>query len=347
MARASAKMLSVSCQRLGDSLKAGLDVRRVILSESNKGNASHRQIFRQISNEIEGGQSLAEAFRKRGEYFPLVVREMVDAGEKTGRLDFVFLQLAEHYDHVVNQRWLFLKIIAWPLIQLAVGITIIGLLIFILAMFGDVDVLGLNWLVSQVGIKPGPVVNLCSYSCLIFTLGGMIVLPVYIASRGWFGVLPIRVAYKLPLVGHALQSLPLARMAWAMAMANDAGMSAREMAALGIRSTGNPFFLAHADRVDQKLMERVQVHEALRATGDYPDDFLDVVENGETTGMLPESLNQLADQYRKRAQSTSGILTLLCGVLVWGGIAGIMVTMIFRLFFLFILNPVYEAMEPI
>lgn len=347
MARASAKTLSVMCRRIGESLEAGLDVRRVVTSEGGKGNAAHRDVFRRISAQIEVGNSLAESFRESGEYFPLVVREMVDAGEKTGRLDAVFIQLADHYEHVVSQRGMFYKAIAWPVIQLFAGIVIIGALIFILAMISDFDVLGLNWVVSGVGISPGPVVNLCSYLGVVGLLGGMIGLPLYAAGRGWFGTTPIRIAYSLPLVGHALQTLPLARMAWAMAMANDAGMGAREMVSLGIRSTGNLCFLGHAQRVDDDLMRRMQVHEALRNTHAYPEDFLDVVEHGETTGMLAESLNHLATRYRKRAQSTSGILTIICGFLVWSFVAVVMIAMIFRLFFLLYLGPMYDAMQPI
>lgn len=75
---------------------------------------------------------------------------MVDVGEKTGRLDEVFIRLAEHYDHVLDLQRTFLQGIAWPMVQLIAALGVIGLLIWIMGILPEgidgkpIDILGLG-----------------------------------------------------------------------------------------------------------------------------------------------------------------------------------------------------------
>ena len=55
-------------------------------------------------------------------------------GEATGRVDEILLRLADHYDHQLQLRRTFMGMILFPMIQLAAGIVIVGLLILILGM---------------------------------------------------------------------------------------------------------------------------------------------------------------------------------------------------------------------
>ena len=74
--------------------------------------------------------------------------EMLEAGDQTGHVDAVLLRLAEHYEHLLTLRRIFLVGILWPAIQLVLAIFVIGLLIWVLGFVGT-DILG--W-----GMMPAP-----------------------------------------------------------------------------------------------------------------------------------------------------------------------------------------------
>ena len=130
--RIGLKRLAQLSHRLGTALDAGVEVRKSWDREAQSGPAYHRARMQQISRAISRGQSVPEAVRQTGDYFPEFFREMVELGDRTGRLDRVLKRLADHYDHLVSLRWIFLAGIAWPVIELLIAIGVIGVLIAVL-----------------------------------------------------------------------------------------------------------------------------------------------------------------------------------------------------------------------
>jgi hypothetical protein len=142
MARIGTRALSQFCQRVGTALHAGIDVRRVWDNESKRGSAPQRGVMEGIRQQVARGDSLASAFARTNGYFPPLVCEMVEVGERTGRLEEVFLRLGEHYDHLLNLRRAFLIGIAWPLIELTLAVIAIGFFILLYGWLGLRDING-------------------------------------------------------------------------------------------------------------------------------------------------------------------------------------------------------------
>jgi type IV pilus assembly protein PilC len=261
---------------------------------------------------------------------------MVRVGEQTGKLDHVLPALAEYYEHLVQLRRTFLFGIAWPALQLIVAVCVIGLLIVALGWVGSVtgqttDVLGFG----LVGI-PGLVRYLLGLGVLV-ALG---LLLYQFATRGPLAKLLAEVLLRVPGLGPNLRMMSLARLAWSLGLALDSGADARTSLRLALGTTGSPYFQRHVEQVDRTIRAGGEMHEALRQTGAFPHEFLDALEVGEQSGRSSETLLKLAEDYRSRARSTMSAVTLLATLLVWGLVAAILITLIFRLFsfYLGILN---------
>ena len=80
------KALARFCHNVGGGLHAGVDIRRVFESETMRGSARQRREMAKIRSRINGGDSLANSMRGAGGYFPPLLVEMVEVGERTGRL---------------------------------------------------------------------------------------------------------------------------------------------------------------------------------------------------------------------------------------------------------------------
>jgi type IV pilus assembly protein PilC len=311
MARISTRQLAAMCQRVGTSLKAGVEVRRVWTQESERGNSQYRQNAAEVSRLVSKGSGMAEALRSCHGYFPALTCEMVAVGEETGHVESVFLKLSDHYDHLLRLRRTFLAGIAWPMIQLIAGIFILGLLILILGVISDTS--------------PG-----------VFGLAGPSGFVTYCLFVGLI---------RIPGLGTSIQTMALARLAWTLSMALNAGVEARRAMGLALDSTQNPYFSAHKATADAVIIRGGEFHEALRSTGVFPQDFLDEVENAEVAGTQTESLMRLADQYRERAETSSKVLAVLAGFAIWGMIALIFIFVIISLFINLYMGPINEALE--
>ena len=111
---------------------------------------------------------------------------MVEVGERTGRLDEVFLRLSDHYENLLKVRRGFLAGIAWPVIELTIALIVIG------AAIGIYGWLGLkNW-----NGEPMTVLGLYGtrgvliYIGILFCIGGIIAAPIMAVRQGWLDVGP-------------------------------------------------------------------------------------------------------------------------------------------------------------
>jgi type IV pilus assembly protein PilC len=281
-----------------------------------------------VRDRLAAGDSFSESLSACGDYFPSLVRDLAEVGEKTGRVDETLLGLADHYDHLLTLRRTFLMGIAWPALQLLMALGVIGLLIWVMGILGTgldgqpIDILGLG----LVG-TPGLVIYVLLLA-VVFGGGTVLVMAVL---RGAFGAAPLRLAMQIPVIGGCLRTSALSRFAWTLSLTLDSGLDARRAMELALRSTQNSFFTSQIAEVDAAIGAGREFHESLRQTRLFPDEFLDALETAEVSGTQGESLARLANDYRDRAQNAARLLTVAASVAVWIAVAAFLVLMIFRL----------------
>jgi type II secretory pathway component PulF len=309
-------------------LAAGIDARTCFQREADRARGTARIPLQLAAQRVVAGESLASALKASGDYFPPLVGEMIDVGEKTGRADQVFLRLADHYEHLLGLQRTFLSGIAWPVIQLSAALMIVGFLIWVMGFLQPgnrepVDLLGLGLMGNRGVVIYVSCLAVCAVIAGVMAEG---------LRRGQLGARHlIRAVLRIPVLGECLRTMALARMAWSLSLAVDAGMGARRSMRLAIESTNNTLYIGLIPAVDRVLQRRYPMHEALRNTGAFPDEFVEVVEVGEQSGQLSESLARLSAQYQERAAASSKVLTSLATFGTWAAVALIIVLLIFRL----------------
>lgn len=322
MARISTRKLSELLRRVGISSRAGVDLRRTWQQEAQRGSPNHQHRLRIVCEEIDRGQSMSDALRA-AEYFPPLTIQMVDVGERAGRLDEVLIQLADHYDHLLRLRRDFLAGIAWPSVQFTMAVLVIGLVIWITGFLlpEGTDLVGFGLRGTS-----GLIIYLFIVACLVSLLGT----GVYGLLSGWFGPGPVLMAMRIPVLGKCLQLTALSRLTWSLSVALEAGMDAQPSMAMAVQATQNPYYTAQLATIDQVLARRGEFHESLRATAAFPRDFLDDLEASEIAGAQSEMLMRLSHRYEQEARHAASLLTQFATFGVWLLVAGIIIYFIFR-----------------
>ncbi len=262
-----------------------------------------------VSRRIDAGQTVGEALEAQ-RYLPPLAVEMINVGEQTGKLERVLRQLAEHYENILSLRRVFLMGLAWPLIQLFISVTVVGFLIWILGVIAEsnggqgIDMLGIG-----IGAR-----GLWNYLNILVFAALVVIVPIVFIQQGFLFTGPLmRIMLRIPLIGPCLQYLALSRVAWALSMAIDAGMSAIASLRLALRASQNIYYSSAWPAVEQALERRCPMADALRASGRFPEEFLMVLETGELSGMVSETLDRHAADLRERAQALLRTLTVLAG----------------------------------
>ena len=337
--RAGLGFLGPFCRRMADALHAGIDIRSAVARESQRARGAARRPLMRLDEAIRRGESITAAFESADDFFPPLMRRMIEVGEATGRSAEVFAQLADHYQLRRELRHAFLLSILWPMVQLGLALAVVGLLIWLLGMVnamtgGHVDPLGLGLIGGR-----GLAIYLAAVGGVALVIAGLI----WSFRRGWWWAARCqRWALRLPVLGGALSDLALARVAWALHLTMGAGMDVPRAMEISMAAARNAKFDDDSIALRRSLAQGASIAEAFRGLSGYPDEFLDSLAVGEQSGRLSESLGVLSEQYQRRARDAMTTLTTVAGWLVWALVAGLIIIVIFRLAF-FYLNTLNDA----
>ena len=335
-ARISTKRLAAFCFRVGRSLRAGVDVRKITSEEARHGPSSQRERMQEIHRRVAAGDTIAEAMRGCGSYFPPLTRELVKVGERTGRLDDVLLELASHYNHLLTLRRQFLSQMTLPAVQFCAAVLIVGFVIWVIGLLSP----GIQLVPGFTGTTAVIV-----FFAAVLTLLGSIVLVVLSTVRGWFGPFPMMLALRIPVLGGCIRTLALSRLAWTLGVSLDSGLDAPNSIRLALRSTQNPYYMGYVPEVERQIVAGREFNEALQDTGAFPEEFIHRLATAELSGTQPDAMLRLAQEYQERAQAVAKSLTQIANFVVWALVASIIIFFIYRLVTQLILQPYREAFD--
>ncbi|MEM6690745.1 MAG: type II secretion system F family protein, partial [Planctomycetota bacterium] len=245
------RLLSTLCERVGIAFEVGLDPYRVFERESESRRFHYSKRMRSVAKHVRGGESLSEAIRAQGNYFPDHFADMIEGGEATGRLDRVLDRSADYYAQSAEYRAAFKSSILWPLLQLVLAVVVIGGLIYLpeAIVAGEEndasrDLLGLG-LVGWAGLK--------TYMIYVAVTSAIVFAFVWLVRNGYLGFLA-DIAARIPVVGGMVRVFPEARFVQTFSLGVDAGLNATSAATLAFQSAGTPMYERQALPVNKRLL---------------------------------------------------------------------------------------------
>ena len=335
--RIKMRPLSEFCNRISTALEAGLDLRKILDREAQRGTVKYRESAANLSNSISRGASFTDALNAQGGYFPDEFISMVDVGERTGRLEHILKKMAVHYEDLLRTRNYFFMGIIWPGLQFVLATLVIALLIMITGWIGDQDIVGFGLMGVSGAIK---------FLCILYGTVAVLFLVIKSCINGALAKPIMNTVMRIPKLGPSLRTLMLARFASSLSLAVEAGLDAKSTVELALNSTNNEFFKQHIPQVQAAVGRGDEIHSALAATGAFPQSVLDAVEMGEQTGRFAESMDRLTDHLHSASRVAVGTLVFLAGLGIWLFVGGLIIYMIFRLANIYF-GAIYDALEGI
>ncbi len=325
----SNKALSELCHRLAVETDSGIDIRRTWQREAEMAHGRVRPYFENVRDAVARGDSLSVALSRTGSLLPPLFLEMTHVGEQTGTLGRVLRRLEVHYRRQVQAQRLFLGAIAWPMIELAFAIAVIGLLIWVLGIVAQrnngqpIDILGFGLIGTQ---------GLIIYINFIIAIGLCITGLVVAIKRGVLWTRPLqRALIRIPVVGNALERIALARLAWALHLMLNVQMDLRRIVPLALRTTGSDYYIQHTNQIVSDVGRGDPLHLAFYRTGAFPAGFIDALTVAEESGRIVESMERLSDRYEEEAEVALRTLSVAFGWFVGACVMALIVLLIFRL----------------
>ena len=293
-----------------------------------------RQIYVQISSDVESGTRLSEALLHHPKAFPPFYINMVRAGEVGGILDEILRRLADLMEKQQRIRERVKSALMYPAFVMfaAVSILIILMAFVVPTFIGMFAELG-----SALPLPTRILVAMCNiirgwWWLLVLAIGGFIAfLQTLIRTPAGKRQLD-RLLLHLPVVGSLIHRLLIARFARTFGTLLTSGVPILE--ALGtVRTTVSNAVIDEAlQDVERSLKTGESLARPLELSGAFPPLVSRMVALGEETGQLDKMLVQLADSYEEEVDIQLGGLTALLEPLLIVGVGGIVGFIVIAMF---------------
>ncbi len=333
--------LVVFTRQLATMIDAGLAMVQCLqaLAEQTT-NKVMRDVIRDVTTRVEGGDSFSAALTKHPKVFNRLYVSMVDAGEKGGLLAEVLARLATYLENTARLRKKVKSAMMYPtaVTVIAIGITIF-LMVKVVPVFGEIY--------TGFGAKlPGPTQFLIQVSNILKAYI-LYILPALAALvYGWFAYIKTkpgrefwdRTRIKLPIFGVIAHKICLARFTRTLASLIRSGVPILEVLNIVANTCGN-VVMEKAIRTAAGDIERGEgISTAIGKHPIFPSMIVRMMTAGEQTGKIDAMLERVADFLDEEIETTlSGLTSLIepllivfLGVVV-GGIVVCMFMPIFKM----------------
>lgn len=299
-----------------------------------------RDVIKDITARVEGGDSFSEALQKHPKVFAKLYYSMVSAGEKGGLLAEILSRLATYLENTARLRKKVKSAIMYPtaVTIVAIGITTF-LLVKVVPVFGDIYT-GLG------GKLPTPTQYLINVSNALKHYFIEVLVAAGALVGGWLYYIgtPSGRAFwdarriKLPIFGQIAHKICLARFARTFASLVRSGVPILEVLAIVQNTVGNVIMEAAIKTAALDIERGEGISAAMAKHTIFPTMIIRMMSAGEQTGKIDAMLERIADFLDEEIETTlSGLTSLIEPVLivflgvVVGGIVICMFLPIFKL----------------
>ena len=269
--------------------------------------------------------------------FPDLLIRMVQAGEKTGKLDEVLEKMSEHYNKELKTSRQIRGAMIYPAVLafLAVAAVLALLYIVIPSFSGIFEQSGMDMpLPTRIVLAASNFVR--SYWYILFGVTGILVFLFLRYRSTEAGRYQLdRLKFWLPVIKGPMQKIVTARFASTLAILTSAGIPLVEAIESAAATTNNAVVIEKMKIANEGLQKGERLTGMITATGLFPPMMLSMVKIGEESGSLESMLIKTSDYYEEELETAiKQLLSLLepamiivMGVIIGGIVASVMLPM--------------------
>lgn len=326
------KDLVVFTRQLSTMINAGVPlVRSLATLQAQTENANFQRHISEITREIEGGTSFADALEKHSQVFSPIYINMVRAGEAGGILDEILRRLAEQQEKDAKIRGKFKSAMTYPIILLVITFSVfMGLMVLAMPRIGKI-----------IKDLAGDQAKLPTITTVMLGISNFMVKQWYvILGVSFVGSFLIRryiktpkgrrrkdeLIMKVPVLKVIILKVAIARFARIFASLMAAGVTVVESIEITAKAIGNAVIEDELYAAAKEVTNGQPFSVPLSNSKIFPPIVSQMMAIGEETGKTDEILVKVADFYEEEVdnavESLSSILEPIM-IVIMGGLVGL------------------------
>jgi type IV pilus assembly protein PilC len=330
--RTGLKDLAIFSRQFASMTSSGLTLLRALsILEDQIDKPKFKAAVSAVRADVQGGSTLSKAMSAHPDQFPLLMVNMVKAGETGGFLDEALSRIAKMYEADANLRAKIKSAMTYPVIVLIFSLLLgTGVIIFIVPVFEK--------MFAQLGGKlplPTQIMVTLSHNMLwllpltLAVLGlGLKAYRTAIRDNYAFRLKVDTLKLKMPVFGSLFTKLAISR--WARNLGTLLAVGVPIIQALDVvgGTAGNAVVSEAMEEVRAAVRVGQQMSGPMAKQSLFPNMVVQMLEVGEETGQITEMLDKVADFYDQEVETATESLTSAMEpllVVLLGAVIGTMV----------------------
>jgi type IV pilus assembly protein PilC len=301
-------------RQLATMFAAGLTIEKSIsnlaVEEKNK---KFKSMIEQVSTDVKKGIQLSDALERHPAVFNRLYVALVKAGEISGSLHTVLLELADYLEGVEDTRTKVKSAMYYPVFIFSFLILAVVFLLWkvvpqfeeVYARFGADLPVPTQVLVSISRLISNNIV----WAMLVLLLVAFIIWVISLTEKGGFFIDSIFL--KMPVFGGLLHDSIMNKYSKTMSILFASGVTVMESLKLAQGVVANKVVERAVANVRDLLKDGYSVSNAMKKSEVFPSTLVQLTATGEETGELDVLLGKAADFYAKQVDSVIERLTSL------------------------------------
>jgi len=312
--------LAIITRQFSTLVRAGLTIEECLnaLIEQTE-SAQVRAVLAGVRGRVLEGQSLATGLGNFPDAFPDIYRNMVDAGEQSGRLDDVLERLADYTENrQALQRKVLLAFI-YPTILTVVALSVVGfLMVYVVPQVTRVfENTGQTLpLVTRILIGMSDFVRAVGIWWLIGAVAAIVAARLALKQpdlrRRWH-----RFQLRMPVVGRMLRGVNAARLTSTLGILTASGIPLLGAMQSAVQVVTNIPMRNAVEAALRQVREGVGLARALGKSKLFPPLVIHLIASGEASGQLAMMLMRAAETQQRELESwVAGMIAILEPLLI-------------------------------
>jgi type IV pilus assembly protein PilC len=294
-----------------------------ILAEQME-NKTFKGMLKQITKDVEGGSTLADALNKHPKVFDGLFVNLVAAGEVGGILDTILQRLAAYIEKAEKLKSKVKGALVYPVAVLIIGVLVMAvIMVFVIPVFQEM----FSSLGQGLPALTQLVIDISNFTKgnIHFMIGGLIVaiwgFRRYRATKSGKRVID-RLMLKMPIFGELIRKVSVARFTRTLGTMISSGVPILDALEITAKTSGNAIVEEVIYDARTSIAEGQTIADPLSESDIFPGMVTQMISVGESTGALDAMLEKIANFYDDEVDVTVSALTALMEPLMMMLLAG-------------------------
>ncbi len=309
-------------------ISAGLSLNKTLeILSQQVSNPLFKKVITNVLADVEGGSSLAKAFRKESEVFDNVTLGLIDSAEATGNLEEVLKGLADELEESKKLRDKIKSAFLYPVIIVVVMIAVVIMLLVLLVpvmsdIYGDFG-----------ADLPAVTLLLMSISDFLINYWWLLLIAISIFLVGFklyvdtpSGKRTLHMFFlKLPIFGKLMEKIQLTQFTRTLSLLLRSGLSIVASLEITASTLSNVHYKSAFLEAKEEVEKGMPLAVPISRNDLFPLIVSQMIAVGEESGNLDHILKKMSDFYKDEVNYIAGNLATMLEpfiLIIMGGLIG-------------------------